>query len=101
MAPGKNAAGPIKNDAMRMTPSPRFMYPTAVGILICVPMNTRAAKTPHNAVRRSFDLSFVFEALYYDIAAAAGSVVFNLIQAGAAIVIAIPLTYAIRIRKTR
>lgn len=44
---------------------------------------------------------FVFEALYYDIAAAAGSVVFNLIQAGAAIVIAIPLTYAIRIRKTR
>ena len=44
---------------------------------------------------------FVFEALYYDIAAAAGSVVFNLIQAGAAIVIAIPLTYAIRVRKTK
>ena len=44
---------------------------------------------------------FIFEALYYDIAAAAGSVVFNLIQAGAAIVIAIPLTYAINIRKKR
>lgn len=44
---------------------------------------------------------FVFEALYYDVAAAAGSVVFNLIQAGAAIVIAIPLTYAINIRQTR
>ena len=44
---------------------------------------------------------FVFEALYYDVAAAVGSVVFNLIQAGAAIVIAIPLTYAIRIKKTR
>jgi uncharacterized membrane protein len=44
---------------------------------------------------------FVFEALYYDIAAAAGSVVFNLIQAGAAVVIAIPLTYAINIRKKR
>lgn len=42
---------------------------------------------------------FVFEALYYDIAAAAGSVVFNLIQAGAAIVLAIPLTYAIRVKK--
>lgn len=44
---------------------------------------------------------FIFESLYYDIAAAAGSVVFNLIQAGAAIVIAIPLTYAINIRKKR
>ena len=44
---------------------------------------------------------FVFEALYYDFAAAAGAVVFNLIQAGAAIVIAIPLTYAINIRQTR
>ena len=43
---------------------------------------------------------FVFEALYYDVAAAAGSVVFNLIQAGAAIIIAIPLTYAIRVKKT-
>lgn len=44
---------------------------------------------------------FIFESLYYDIAAAAGSVVFNLIQAGAAVVIAIPLTYAINIRKKR
>ena len=44
---------------------------------------------------------FVFESLYYDVAAAVGSVVFNLVQAGAAIVIAIPLTYAIRIKKTR
>lgn len=41
---------------------------------------------------------FVFETLYYDAAAAAGSVVFNLIQAGVAIVLAIPLTYAIRVK---
>ena len=43
---------------------------------------------------------FVFESLYYDVEAAAGSLVFNTIQAFAAIVIAIPLTYAIRIKKT-
>ena len=44
---------------------------------------------------------FVFEALYYDMAAATGSVVFNLIQAGCAIVIALPLTYAIRVKKQK
>lgn len=44
---------------------------------------------------------FAFEALYYDVAAAAGSVPFNFIQAGAAVVIAIPLTYAIRIKKQK
>lgn len=44
---------------------------------------------------------FVFEVLMYGQEAAAGSVVFNLIQAGVAIVIAIPMTYAIRIRKQK
>lgn len=44
---------------------------------------------------------FVFEMLMYGQEAAAGSVVFNLIQAGVAIVIAIPMTYAIRIRKQK
>lgn len=44
---------------------------------------------------------FVFEMFMYGQEAAAGSVVFNLIQAGVAIVIAIPMTYAIRIRKQK
>ena len=44
---------------------------------------------------------FSFEAVYYDVAAAAGSVPFNFIQAGAAAVVAIPLTYAIRIKKQK
>ncbi len=44
---------------------------------------------------------FVFEMIMYGQEAAAGSVVFNLIQAGVAIVIAIPMTYAIRIRKQK
>lgn len=44
---------------------------------------------------------FVFEALYYDMAAAVGSVIFNLFQAGIAIVLAIPLTYAIRVKQTK
>lgn len=44
---------------------------------------------------------FVFEMFMYGQEAAAGSVVFNLIQAGVAIVVAIPMTYAIRIRKQK
>ena len=44
---------------------------------------------------------FSFETVYYDVAAAAGSVPFNFIQAGAAAVVAIPLTYAIRIKKQK
>ena len=44
---------------------------------------------------------FVFEMLMYGAEAALGSVSFNIIQAGAAIVIAIPLTYAIRIKKQK
>lgn len=44
---------------------------------------------------------FIFEMFMYGAEAALGSVAFNLIQAGVAIVIAIPLTYAIRIKKTR
>ena len=44
---------------------------------------------------------FVFEALYYEVAAAVGSVLFNLFQAGIAIVLAIPLTYAIRVKQTK
>ena len=44
---------------------------------------------------------FVFEMFMYGQEAAAGSVVFNLIQAGVAIVIAIPMTYAIMIRKQK
>lgn len=44
---------------------------------------------------------FVFEMFMYGQEAAEGSVVFNLIQAGVAIVIAIPMTYAIRIRKQK
>ena len=44
---------------------------------------------------------FAFEMLMYGAEAALGSVAFNFIQAGAAIVIAIPLTYAIRIKKQK
>ena len=44
---------------------------------------------------------FSFEMLMYGAEAALGSVAFNFIQAGAAIVIAIPLTYAIRIKKQK
>lgn len=44
---------------------------------------------------------FVFEALYYEVAAAVGSVLFNLFQAGIAIVLAIPLTYAIRVKQIK
>ena len=39
---------------------------------------------------------FVFEALMYGTEAALGSVVFNLIQGGAAVLLAVPLTYMIR-----
>ena len=44
---------------------------------------------------------FVFEMFMYGREAALGSVAFNFIQAGVAILIAIPLTYAVRIKKTR
>ena len=44
---------------------------------------------------------FLFEIFMYGKEAALGSVAFNFIQAGAAIVIAIPLTYAIRIKKQK
>ena len=44
---------------------------------------------------------FAFEMFMYGREAALGSVAFNFIQAGVAILIAIPLTYAIRIKKTR
>lgn len=42
---------------------------------------------------------FAFEIFMYGQEAALGSVAFNFIQAGVAIVIAIPLTYAIKIKK--
>ncbi len=44
---------------------------------------------------------FAFETVMYGVEAASGSLVFNLIQSGVAIVLAVPLTYAIRIRKQR
>lgn len=44
---------------------------------------------------------FTFEYFIYGLEAAAGSVIFNLIQGGAAILIAIPLTYAIRLKKQK
>ena len=44
---------------------------------------------------------FVFEMFMYGREAALGSVAFNFIQAGVAILIAIPLTYAIRIKRNR
>ena len=44
---------------------------------------------------------FAFEIFMYGQEAALGSVAFNFIQAGAAIVIAIPLTYAIRIKRQK
>ena len=44
---------------------------------------------------------FAFETVMYGVEAASGSLVFNLIQGGVAIVLAVPLTYAIRIRKQR
>lgn len=44
---------------------------------------------------------FAFEYFIYGLEAAAGSVIFNLIQGGAAILIAIPLTYAIRLKKQK
>ncbi len=44
---------------------------------------------------------FAFEAFMYGKEAALGSVAFNFIQAGAAIVIALPLTYAIRVKRQK
>ena len=44
---------------------------------------------------------FLFEMFMYGREAALGSVAFNFIQAGVGILIAIPLTYAVRIKKTR
>ena len=44
---------------------------------------------------------FAFEVFMYGKDAALGSVAFNFIQAGVAIVIAIPLTYAIRIKRQK
>lgn len=91
--------------------APTFLIKGLMGLVAALIMNSSHGKKALGLVIRLIAAVaaelimvagyFVFEALYYDIAAAAGSVVFNLIQAGAAIVIAIPLTYAIRIRKTR
>jgi len=44
---------------------------------------------------------FAFEIFMYGMEAALGSVVFNFIQAGVAILAAIPMTYAIRTRKRK
>ena len=44
---------------------------------------------------------FAFETLWFGGEAALGSVAFNFIQAGVAIVISVPLTYAIRIKKQK
>ena len=44
---------------------------------------------------------FVFEMFMYGTEAALGSVAFNFIQAGVAIVISIPLTYAIKVKKLK
>ena len=44
---------------------------------------------------------FAFEAFMYGLEAASASVVFNLIQAGVAILLAIPLTYAIRLKTVK
>ena len=44
---------------------------------------------------------FAFEIFMYGREAALGSVAFNFIQAGVAIVIAIPLTYAIKVKKQK
>jgi len=41
---------------------------------------------------------FAFEIILYGFASASGSILFNLIQAAAAIIISIPLTYLIRIK---
>lgn len=43
---------------------------------------------------------FAFETVMYGMEAALGSVVFNLIQAGVAIIVAVPLTYAIKLKKS-
>ena len=44
---------------------------------------------------------FAFETMMYGMEAALGSVVFNLIQGGVAILLAIPLTCMIRLKKNR
>jgi len=44
---------------------------------------------------------YVFEAVMYGKEAALGSVLFNLIQGAVAVILSVPLTYMIRIRKTR
>lgn len=44
---------------------------------------------------------FAFESIMYGTEAALGSVIFNLIQGGVAIVLSVPLTYMIRIKKLR
>ena len=44
---------------------------------------------------------FVFEMFMYGQEAALGSVAFNFIQAGVAVIIALPLTYAIRVKRQK
>ncbi|MCR4703432.1 MAG: ECF transporter S component [Saccharofermentans sp.] len=44
---------------------------------------------------------FAFEVFMYGKEAAAGSVAFNFIQAGVAVVIAVPLTFAIKVRRQK
>lgn len=41
---------------------------------------------------------FIFEVFLYGIVSASGSILFNLIQAAAAIIVAIPLTYVLKIK---
>ena len=64
----------------------------AVGILI----RTGAGITAELIMVSGY---FAFESVIYGIEAATGSVIFNLIQGSVAILLAIPLTYMIRIRK--
>ena len=64
----------------------------AVGILI----RTGAGITAELIMVSGY---FAFESVIYGIEAATGSVIFNLIQGLVAVLLAIPLTYMIRIRK--
>ena len=41
---------------------------------------------------------FVFEVFLYDVVAASGSIFFNLVQAAAALIVVIPLTYVLKIK---
>ena len=91
--------------------APTFLIKGLMGLVAALIMMKSEGKSAYGVLVRVFagiiaELImvggyYVFESVIYGTQAALGSVVFNLIQGGVAVILAVPLTYMIRIRKQR